>query len=73
MTRRESAQRRAADAYDVLRGRRDYKVLVVLPLVAAAGGALIALGLERLVIRRRDTATAPEPALDRRPEPVAVR
>ncbi|WIM98401.1 hypothetical protein ACTOB_002001 [Actinoplanes oblitus] len=77
MTRREIAKQRAGDAYLVLRGRParpDYGILVVLPLVAAAGGALIALGLEALVSRRR----APErvagiaDAADRRLEPVGA-
>ncbi|GAA4600516.1 hypothetical protein BJY16_003567 [Actinoplanes octamycinicus] len=77
MTRREIAKQRAGDAYLVLRGRParpSYGVLVVLPLIAAAGGAMIALGLESLVTRRR----APKPvaevadAADRRLESVGA-
>jgi hypothetical protein len=79
MSRREIARRRASDAYLVLRGqptRPDYGILIVLPLVAAAGGALIALGVETLVSRRRTTTPAVEPAAtaaaDRRLESVSA-
>lgn len=60
MNRRSNARRRAAAAYAVLRGRPvrpDYGILVVLPLVAAAGGALIGLGVESAVSNRRHSQT----------------
>ncbi|MDI6105232.1 hypothetical protein QLQ12_42280 [Actinoplanes sp. NEAU-A12] len=56
MSRRSNARQRAVAAYGVLRGRPprpDYGILVVLPLVAAAGGALIGLGVETAVSNRR--------------------
>lgn len=55
MSRRQNTRQRAVAAYGVLRGRPprpDYGVLVVLPLVAAAGGALIGFGVESAVGRR---------------------
>ncbi|WP_229073721.1 hypothetical protein [Actinoplanes sp. DH11] len=58
MSRRTRTRQRAVAAYGVLRGRPprpDYGVLVVLPLVAAAGGALIGLSLENAVQRRGHT------------------
>ena len=79
MSRREIARRRASDAYLVLRGRPtrpEYGVLVVLPLVAAAGGALIALGLEALISRRKAVTTpaveAATTGADRRLESVSA-
>ncbi|GAA2852270.1 hypothetical protein Acy02nite_52120 [Actinoplanes cyaneus] len=74
MRRRTIAERRAAAAYEVLRGRPvrpDYGYLVVLPLLAAAGGALIAWGIESMVLRRRATPE-PETATQRRLEPVSA-
>ena len=55
--RNRTVLRRAVAAYDTLRGRParpDYGLLLVLPLLAAAGGALISLGFESIVERRRD-------------------
>ncbi|BCY11385.1 hypothetical protein [Actinoplanes sp. L3-i22] len=78
MTRRQIAERRAAVAYDVLRGRPirpDYGYLLVLPLLAAAGGALIAWGIETLVVHRGGRgrpAPGQEPAEDRRLEAVSA-
>ncbi|WP_436533045.1 hypothetical protein [Actinoplanes sp. HUAS TT8] len=68
------SRRKTAIAYDVLRGhpvRPDYGYLVVLPLIAAAGGALIAWGIETLVSHRRPV-TAPAAAAERRLEPVSA-
>ena len=77
MTNRQIARRRAAVAYDVLRGRPmrpSYRILVVLPLVAAAAGSLIALGLETLMTRSRSAGpAAPVTGADLRSEPVGVR
>ncbi len=76
MSRRKIAEQRASVAYDVLRGRPvrpDYGYLVVLPLLAAAGGALIAWGIESLVTRRRTApAAAPEATTERRLERVSA-
>jgi hypothetical protein len=77
MTRRKIARRRAAVAYDVLRGRpvrAGYGLLVVVPLLAAAGGALIGWGLETLASRNRTAqpATAVDTAANLRPESVSV-
>ena len=74
MIRRKIARRRAAAAYDVLRGRPvrlDYGAFVVVPLLAAAGGALAGWGLEKLVTRKGPAQ--PVTVVDsapRRPEPV---
>ena len=71
MGSRQRVRHRAIDAYDVMRGRRpkpDYGFLIVLPLVAAAGGAIIGLGVDKAVSRRaaaRSSTTAP--AVDRDP------
>jgi len=77
MTRRRTARRRAAVAYDVLRGRPvrlDYGVLVVLPVLAAAGGALLGWGAETIVTRRRPVKpdTAAPATADRHLAPVSV-
>ena len=77
MTRRQIARRRTAAAYDVLRGRPvklDYGAFVLVPLLAAVGGALLAWSLEKLITRDRSgepavVADAPE-AL--RPETVSA-
>lgn len=48
-------RRRTVAAYDVLCGRPpkpDYGLLIVLPLVASAGGALIGLGVDIVMSRR---------------------
>ncbi|MEU4421443.1 hypothetical protein AB0F81_12520 [Actinoplanes sp. NPDC024001] len=65
MSRRQNTRQRAVAAYGVLRGRParpDYGVLVVLPLVAAAGGALIGLGVESAVGRRTGERARSVPA-----------
>ncbi|AEV84871.1 hypothetical protein ACWT_3847 [Actinoplanes sp. SE50] len=75
MTRRQIARRRAADAYDVLLGRPvrpGYGMLVVVPLFAAAGGALIGLGVDILVTQRRTAAATAQPAPSPRLEPVSA-
>jgi hypothetical protein len=54
---------RASAAYDTLRGRapkRDYGILVIMPLLAAIGGVLLGLAVESFVDRRRD-AERPQP------------
>jgi hypothetical protein len=51
---RNTPWRRVVAAYDVLRGRppkADYGLLIVLPLAASAGGALIGLGLDMALSR----------------------
>ena len=56
---RRTARRRLVAAVDVLRGRRpgfDYGILLVMPFVAAAGGALLALAVDEAVERRRAPA-----------------
>nr|WP_221382226.1 hypothetical protein [Actinoplanes polyasparticus] len=53
--KRSTAWRRATAAYDVLRGRPpkpDYSLLIVLPMAASAGGALIGLGVDMAMTRR---------------------
>ena len=72
---RNTARRRLRTAFDVLRGRRprfDYGLLIVLPFVAAAGGALISLAVENVVEGRRTRRAGPEAPPDpggaRRPE-----
>jgi hypothetical protein len=48
--------RRASTASGGLRGRQpkpDYGILLVLPFLAAAGGALIGLGVESMADRHR--------------------
>ncbi|KUL27992.1 hypothetical protein [Actinoplanes awajinensis] len=77
MTRRKIARRRAAVAYDVLRGRPvrlDYGYFVVMPLLAAAGGALIGWGLESAVTRSRAAKPDAEATsvTDRRAESVSA-
>jgi hypothetical protein len=60
-TRNRIMVQRAAAAYGMLRGRPpkpDYGILVILPLLAAFGGALISMGIESFVDRRRDARTA---------------
>ncbi|GIF02638.1 hypothetical protein [Actinoplanes siamensis] len=60
MRKTKTAWRRTAAAYATLRGRPprpDYGILIVLPLLAAAGGALIALGMEILVTRQLPSET----------------
>ena len=55
MNRRKVARRRASDAYNVLLGRpirADYGILVVMPLLAAAGGSLIGYFLESAITAR---------------------
>ena len=62
--RRQNTRQRAVAAYGVLLGRPprpDYGVLVVLPLVAAAGGALIGLSVESAVGRRNERTGRPTP------------
>jgi hypothetical protein len=52
---RKTLRRRTAAAYDVLRGRPpkpDYGLLIVLPVLASAGGALIGLRMDTAVNRR---------------------
>jgi hypothetical protein len=70
--KRNTPWRRTVAAYAVLRGRPpkpDYGLLIVLPMAASAGGALIGLGVDMAVNRRtavrRDSAaisrvTSPE-------------
>lgn len=75
MSRRRIAEQRAVVAYDVLRGRPvrpHYGYLVVLPLIAAAGGALIAWGIESLVVRDRPAPAKPVDEAARRLEPVSA-
>jgi hypothetical protein len=69
MNKRTIARLRAAAAYEALRGRPpkpDYGLLLVMPFVAAAGGALIAWRVEEATSRwraRQVTATSDhEPA-----------
>jgi hypothetical protein len=53
--KRNTAWLRTVAAYDVLRGRPpkpDYGFLIVLPMAASAGGALIGLGVDMAVTRR---------------------
>lgn len=53
--KRNTTWRRTTDAYDVLRGRPpkpDYGLLIVLPLMASAAGALIGLGVDIALTRR---------------------
>jgi hypothetical protein len=77
--KRNTSWRRTVAAYDVLRGRpakADYGLLIVLPLLASAGGFLIGLGVDLAVNRRaarRDSAgsgqvagPAPVPSSGRR-------
>jgi len=71
--RRNTPGRRTVAAYDVLRGRPPrpaYGLLIVLPMVAAAGGFLIGLGMDAAVNRRHAArrgstgpgrVTSPEP------------
>jgi hypothetical protein len=54
-----SLRRRVSAAYGTLRGRPlkpDYGILVIMPLLAAAGGVLISRGLETALDRRRAAA-----------------
>jgi hypothetical protein len=56
--KRNTLRRRTITAYDVLRGRPpkpDYGILIVLPLAASAGGALIGLSVDMAVNRRAAT------------------
>jgi hypothetical protein len=74
MSRKQStAWLRVVTAYGVLRGRvprPDYGLLLVMPLFAAAGGALIGLGVDIAVTRRTagrngttTTTTTAEPGI----------
>jgi len=52
---RKTLRRRTAAAYDVMRGRPsrpDYGVLIVLPMLASAGGVLIGMRVDTAVNRR---------------------
>jgi hypothetical protein len=61
MSRKQrTAARRVAAAYGILLGRPpkpDFGILVVLPLIAAAGGSLIGFGLDQAVTRRKARRT----------------
>jgi hypothetical protein len=55
-TTRHTTRRRLVAAQQVLRGRRprfDYGLLLVMPLLAAAGGVLLSMAIENAVDRRR--------------------
>ena len=61
--KRNQPWRRTVVAYDVLRGRpprMDYGRLVVLMVVASAGGALIGVALD-LAVTRRSAPDGPHP------------